>query len=83
MEGLRMKGGKGQFGGTCKMEVCLEALLELCFWTKPPNFGVEAHIEAPTGVALSPIRYFSDGFYRNQTILYGQKPNEKFLFSFH
>jgi hypothetical protein len=23
------------------------------FCSKPPNFGVEAHIEAPTGVALS------------------------------
>jgi hypothetical protein len=34
------------------MEVCLEALLELCFCTKPPNFRVEAHIEASTGVAL-------------------------------
>jgi hypothetical protein len=30
-----------------------EALLELIFYTKPPNFGVEAHMEAPTGVALS------------------------------
>jgi hypothetical protein len=36
------------------MEVCLEALLELGFCTKPPNFGVEAYIEAPTGVALIP-----------------------------
>jgi hypothetical protein len=35
------------------MEGHLEALLELIFCPKPPNFGVEAHIEAPTGVALS------------------------------
>jgi hypothetical protein len=25
----------------------LEALLEMDFCTKPPNFGVEAHMEAP------------------------------------
>jgi hypothetical protein len=35
------------------MEVHLEVLLELIFCTQPPNFGVEAHIEAPTGVALN------------------------------
>jgi hypothetical protein len=35
------------------MEACLEALLEMDFCTKPPNFGVEAHIEAPAGDALS------------------------------
>jgi hypothetical protein len=35
------------------MEVHLEALLELSFGTKPPNFGVEAHMKALTGVALS------------------------------
>jgi hypothetical protein len=34
------------------MKVCLEALLELCFCTKPLNFRVEAHMEAPVGVAL-------------------------------
>jgi hypothetical protein len=34
------------------MEVCLEALLEMDFCTKPPNFGVEAHMEAPAGDAL-------------------------------
>jgi hypothetical protein len=34
------------------MEVHLEVLLKLIFCTQPPNFGVEAHIEAPTGVAL-------------------------------
>jgi hypothetical protein len=34
------------------MEARLEALLELCFYTKPPNFGVETHIKAPTGDAL-------------------------------
>jgi hypothetical protein len=35
------------------MEVHLKALLELIFFTKPLNFGVEAHIEALAGVALS------------------------------
>jgi hypothetical protein len=34
------------------MEGHLEALLEMDFCTKPPNFGVEAHMEAPTGDAL-------------------------------
>jgi hypothetical protein len=34
------------------MEGHLEALLEMDFCTKPPNFGVEARIEAPTGDAL-------------------------------
>jgi hypothetical protein len=34
------------------MKAYLEALLELGFCTKPPNFGVEARMEAPTGVAL-------------------------------
>jgi hypothetical protein len=55
-----------EFGGACKMEVCLEALLELCFWTKPPNFGVEAHIEAPTGVALNLMSIL----YHSHTILF-------------
>jgi hypothetical protein len=35
------------------MEVCLETLLELGFYTRPLNFGVETYIEAPTGVALA------------------------------
>jgi hypothetical protein len=35
------------------MEIHLEVLLELIFCTQPPNFEVEAHIEAPTGVSLS------------------------------
>jgi hypothetical protein len=43
---------EGKFGGACKMEAYLEALLELSFCTKSPNFGVEAHIEALAGVAL-------------------------------
>jgi hypothetical protein len=34
------------------MEGHLEALLEMDFCTKPPNFGVEANMEAPTGDAL-------------------------------
>jgi hypothetical protein len=52
----KIRGWEGEFGGTCKMEVCLEALLELGFCTKPPNFRIEAHIEAPTGVALKLFR---------------------------
>jgi hypothetical protein len=35
------------------MEGHLEAVLEMDFCTKPPNFGVEAHMEAPTGDALT------------------------------
>jgi hypothetical protein len=35
------------------MEVYLEALLELGFCTEPPNFGVEAHMEAAGEDALS------------------------------
>jgi hypothetical protein len=37
------------------MEGHLEALLEMDFCTKPPNFGVEAHMEAPAGDALSKL----------------------------
>jgi hypothetical protein len=29
-----MEGGKGEFEGACKMEICLEALLELGFFTQ-------------------------------------------------
>jgi hypothetical protein len=47
-----MEGG-GEFGGVCKMEACLEALLEMDFCTKPPNFGVKTHMEAPAGDALT------------------------------
>jgi hypothetical protein len=46
---------EGEFGGVCKMEACLEALLEMDFFTKPPNFGVEAHMEAPAGDALNKL----------------------------
>jgi hypothetical protein len=46
-------GWEGEFGGACKMEVCLEVPLELVFYPKPLNFGVVAHIEAPTRVALT------------------------------
>jgi hypothetical protein len=42
------EGWEGEFEGVCKLEVYLEALLELGFCTKPPNSGVED----PTGVAL-------------------------------
>jgi hypothetical protein len=38
MEGLKNGEWEGEKGGACKMEVCLEALLELDFCTKPPNF---------------------------------------------
>jgi hypothetical protein len=48
----RNGGWDGKFGEVCKMKAYLEALLELGFCTKPPNFGVEARMEAPTGVAL-------------------------------
>jgi hypothetical protein len=34
------------------MEGHLEALLEMDFCTKPPNFGVEAHMEVPARDAL-------------------------------
>jgi hypothetical protein len=37
------------------MEGHLEALLEMDFYTKPPNFGVEAHMEAPAGDALTAL----------------------------
>jgi hypothetical protein len=36
------------------MEGHLEVLLEMDFCTKPPNFRVDAHIEAPAGDALTP-----------------------------
>jgi hypothetical protein len=48
---------EGRFGGASKMEGHLEALLEMDFYTKPPNFGVEAHMEAPAGDALSPSKF--------------------------
>jgi hypothetical protein len=47
---------EGEFGGASKMEGHLEALLELIFCTQPPNFEVEAHMEAPTGIALTDAR---------------------------
>jgi hypothetical protein len=53
LEGLQEWRVRGGFGGVCKMEACLEALLEMDFCTKPPNFEVEAHMEAPAGDALS------------------------------
>jgi hypothetical protein len=43
----RNGGWEGEFEGVCKMEACLEALLEMDFCSKPPNFGVEVHMEAP------------------------------------
>jgi hypothetical protein len=54
----RNGGWEGEFGGVCKMEACLEAMLEMDFCSKPPNFGVEAHMEAPAGDALSASKTF-------------------------
>jgi hypothetical protein len=45
----------GGFGGALKMQAHLEVLLELIFCIKFPNFGVEAHLESPTGVALTTV----------------------------
>jgi hypothetical protein len=50
-----MEAWKGRFGEASKMEGDLEALLEMDFCTKPPNFGVEANMKAPTGDALTSI----------------------------
>jgi hypothetical protein len=51
MVGSAFGGGFGgwerEFGEACKIEVCLETLLELDFYTKHLNFGVDAHVEAP------------------------------------
>jgi hypothetical protein len=55
LEGLQEWRLRGGIWRVCKMEACLEALLVMDFCTKPPNFGVEAHMEAPAGVA--PIHY--------------------------
>jgi hypothetical protein len=46
-------------GGIWKMQVYIETLPELCICTKPPNFGVEVHMKAPTGVAL--IQHAKEG----------------------
>jgi hypothetical protein len=51
------------------MEGHLEALLEMYFCTKPPNFGVETHMEAPAGDALRREKYCS----------YGNRPSEYFV----
>jgi hypothetical protein len=49
-----MNGGwEGKFEGACKIEVHLEVLLELIFYTKALNSGVEARIDASIGVAPS------------------------------
>jgi hypothetical protein len=37
------------------MEGHLEAPLEMNFCSKPPNFEVEAHMEAPAGDALTNV----------------------------
>jgi hypothetical protein len=51
MEASKNGGWEGGFGEVCKMETCLEVLLEMCFFVKPPNFGVEAHMKTLTAVA--------------------------------
>jgi hypothetical protein len=48
----RNGGWEWEFGGVWKMEVHIEALLELIFCPKPPSFGVEARIEAPLELLL-------------------------------
>jgi hypothetical protein len=53
----RNGGWEGEFRGVCKMEACLEALLEMDFCTKPPNFRVEADMKAPAGDALIMIHF--------------------------
>jgi hypothetical protein len=52
LEGLQEWRVRGGIWRVCKMEACLEALLEMDFCTKPPNFGVEAHMEAPLEMLL-------------------------------
>jgi hypothetical protein len=59
----RNGGLEGGFGGECKMETCLETLLELGFCTKPPNIKVEAHMEALAGIALSDYVQYQCGQY--------------------
>jgi hypothetical protein len=49
----RNGGWEWEFGGVWKMKAHIEVPLELVFCPKPPNFGVEAHIEVPTGVSLT------------------------------
>jgi hypothetical protein len=48
----RNGGLEGKFGGACKIEAHLEALMELIFYTKPLNFIVKTHMEVLTGVTL-------------------------------
>jgi hypothetical protein len=43
----RIGGWEWEFGGVWKIKVHIEVPLELVFSLKPPNFGEEAHIEAP------------------------------------
>jgi hypothetical protein len=49
----RNEGWDGEFGEVSKMKACLEDLLEMDFCTKSPNFGVETHMQAPAGDALT------------------------------
>jgi hypothetical protein len=38
----------------------IEVPLELSFFIKPPNFGVDAHLEAPTGVVIRQLIIIHD-----------------------
>jgi hypothetical protein len=49
----------------------LEALLEFIFCIKPPNFGVETHMEALAGVAL-----------RRKVVPKGERKKRKKSFTF-
>jgi hypothetical protein len=62
----RIGGWEGEFGGVCKMEACLEALLEMDFCTKPPNFALEAHMETPLEMLLQMGHPFVQSFRRLQ-----------------
>jgi hypothetical protein len=52
------------------MEGHLEALLEMDFCTKPPNFGVEAHMEAPAGDALIGYKQTLSLFFLRKSLLF-------------
>jgi hypothetical protein len=52
LEGLWRPSKNGHLG--------IEVLLELSFFIKPPNFGVDAHLEAPTGVVIRQLIIIHD-----------------------
>jgi hypothetical protein len=49
-----MEGGRGNLEGPQKWRAIWRSYWSCVFFTKPLKFGVEAHMEAPTGVALRP-----------------------------